>query len=775
MAQAQQQVERGKKRKETRWMPGARREKALAALGQSLRIAGQAGVAFLLSFADVMGIPSGLQAAWLTALSATGESLLWPMGGCVLAFPMRLIWGISPRWETLITLGMMALAPRVIFHRKPWRMSGWTALALSPCLVVSLMGGVPAEMILALATIATGTLAAPVMYRALTVVRGGEHVIALEERVAVGYSAALILAGGGRLMLFWFNLGATGAAAITIYAGMCLGAGAGCIMGLVGGLVLAMQGLPLTLSVCLAMGGFLGGMVQWREQRKLSCACFLAACLLTMLLSGVAALSCAPAAALAAVAIAFLPEGVDQQIREVFLRFHSERSDTDAYCGQLLTRWERTVNAMAEAVPKPHRQEGDHDGPWWQARLCAGCPDEEHCDIITGDKARGRAEEVLAAYMASDEAWAQALEGLRGLGCARLYFLRERMDQLREERRAEDRQLRRAAYEREMITTHLTAMAGAARHFALLSIGGTWWDAANARALRQAAAEMAMPAALIYARRMAGHAQVAWELRPGCPARTAQELCQLTGRTLGVPMEITASQEDRLYLGERPLFTLEVGAATRGMLSDEEQNGDAFYCGALEGGSSLVVLSDGMGHGRYAREESAQAVELMRLCLEAGYTRSQALTAVNGMMLSVTQGERFATVDLLTVNLWNGSCTLDKLGAAGSWLKRGETLTQLTGEALPLGILEEVSSRTSMLKLREGDALVLLTDGVEDAFATTEELEHAIRHALREPSAQSAASALLEATYNPAVLDDRTVLMLRLHRTKEAQAGGKNG
>lgn len=59
MAQAQQQVERSRKKKETRWMPGARREKALEALGMSLRVAGQAGVAFLLSFADVMGTPRG--------------------------------------------------------------------------------------------------------------------------------------------------------------------------------------------------------------------------------------------------------------------------------------------------------------------------------------------------------------------------------------------------------------------------------------------------------------------------------------------------------------------------------------------------------------------------------------------------------------------------------------------------------------------------------------------------------------------------------------------
>lgn len=766
MAQAQQ-VERPRKRKEARWMRGARREQTMAALERSARIAVQAGVALLLSFSDVMGIPSGLQAAWLAALSAAGESLLWPLCGCALAFPLRLLWRIAPRWETLITLGLMALAPRVVFHRRPWRISGWTALSLLPCLGVALSGGVPADILLALATVATGTLAAPVMLRAIEVMRGGEHVAALEERVSVGYTAALILAGGGRLMLFSVNLGALGASVVTVYAGMCLGAGAGCIMGLVSGLVLAMQGLPLTLSVCLAMGGFLGGLVQWRERRRLVCFSFLAACLLTMLLAGVSALGFAPAAVVGAAAVALLPERWDERARAVFLRFGCERSDADAYCGQLLTRWEQTVAAMAEAVPRAKRDTEPHDGAWWRERLCAGCPDAEECDAIESDAAARRAEEVLAAYDATDEGWAQALEGLRGLGCGRLYFLRERMEQMRAERRGEDRQLRRAAYEREMLTTHLTALAGAARHFALLSVGGTWWDMANARALRQAASERATPAALMYARRLSGHAQVAWELRPGAADQLPEELRALTSQTLGVPIEITACQDERLYLGERPPFRLEVGQATRGMQPDEEQNGDAYYLGALEGGTSLVVLSDGMGHGRRAREESTQTVELMRLCLEAGYTRAQAFTAVNGMMLAVTQGERFATVDLLTVNLWNGRSTLDKLGAAGSWLKRGNELTQLTGEALPLGILEEVDSRTSMMKLRPGDALVLMTDGVEDAFPSGSALELAIRQALREPTAQSAAAALLEATYDPSVLDDRTVLVAYFMANKE--------
>ena len=58
----------------------------------------------------------------------------------------------------------------------------------------------------------------------------------------------------------------------------------------------------------------------------------------------------------------------------------------------------------------------------------------------------------------------------------------------------------------------------------------------------------------------------------------------------------------------------------------------------LPDGRFLGALSDGMGHGLHAHMESTRTLELLRLCLQAGYTVEQTLTAVNGMMLSANQG-----------------------------------------------------------------------------------------------------------------------------------------
>ena len=55
-----------------RWMPGDVRQKAGKAAGEMLRFAGRVTPVFLMCFADMMGIPSGLYASYMAALGAMG-------------------------------------------------------------------------------------------------------------------------------------------------------------------------------------------------------------------------------------------------------------------------------------------------------------------------------------------------------------------------------------------------------------------------------------------------------------------------------------------------------------------------------------------------------------------------------------------------------------------------------------------------------------------------------------------------------------------------------
>ena len=65
-------------------------------------------------------------------------------------------------------------------------------------------------------------------------------------------------------------------------------------------------------------------------------------------------------------------------------------------------------------------------------------------------------------------------------------------------------------------------------------------------------------------------------------------------------------------------------------------------------------------------------------------------------------------------------------------------------------------------------ALILLSDGVEDAYENRQSMEEAIRDALTLETAQDAANAILTGAQSgdAAPADDQTVLVLRLIRAR---------
>lgn len=755
-----------------------------AQLATLARWVGEAAPGFLLSMADMLGIPSGLHAAYCASLAALDRPFCRPLLGAAAAMLLRLLSGLDPRWEQLIGMAILLCAPMVVHGRGNLVMMGFTALAVLPTAVAGYFGTTALEMLTASAAAPVSALCAPLMYRGLKALaesgRSGtaRHMDSMEERLCVGFLAAMLLCGGARLLVLGVNAGALLAALLVLLLALYLGAGAGCAAGLIAGVTLALQGLPVMLAVALAMGGFLAGVVHALGRRYLTCTAFLLGGLLPLLLSGTAGMGCGLSMAVGAVSVMLAPRTLYERGQAFFRRFLTSRmAPGDAYAASMLAAWEKTVDAMAMAVPSPVEREAPRDPAWWEQKLCESCPDVACCGCMRTEYAAAKAETVWDCREADEPIWQSALEELRGLGCQRLYHLRQSMDYLRQEDVVQRRSIRRAMDQRDMLVTHLTAMAGAARRFAMLSGGESWWDDRTANRIRRELSDRALPVQLSWVRRVQGHAQAAFELQFITGARKqAEELCVLAGGVIGAPMEVTRVDGDRVSLCEMPLLTAQYGSccASIGLEEDSLASvcGDTAWCGRLQDGRMMAALSDGMGHGERAALASQQTVELLRLCLDAGYTRRQTLTAVNGMMLLSGHGERFTTVDLLTVDLWSGQAALDKLGAAGSWLYQQGTLRQLTGDALPLGIIENVESRECGLRLTDGDAVVLLTDGVEEAFRSKKALEEAIWLALEEDTPELAARSIMQSAAEAdggQRRDDQTVAIIRIRSTGAVQ------
>ncbi len=92
------------------------------------------------------------------------------------------------------------------------------------------------------------------------------------------------------------------------------------------------------------------------------------------------------------------------------------------------------------------------------------------------------------------------------------------------------------------------------------------------------------------------------------------------------------------------------------MAKDGEQcNGDSYSFGKLQSGSYMTIISDGMGSGPQAVQESSAVVELIERFAQSGFSKITAINTINSIMsIKFSQDEKFSTVDLSNIDLYEG-------------------------------------------------------------------------------------------------------------------------
>lgn len=298
-------------------------------------------------------------------------------------------------------------------------------------------------------------------------------------------------------------------------------------------------------------------------------------------------------------------------------------------------------------------------------------------------------------------------------------------------------------------------------------------DPELARACAEALDRARLPVSRIRAYKEGGEARVALGFRRHADRQQREEAVRVLSAELGLTLRLSPEQEggeDELLLCPATRYQLLVGACRRASAEGNGSCGDNHIFRELPGGQYMLAISDGMGHGSKACDESRAAVELLEDYLAAGFEPGAAVMGVNDLLLKREKGEMFATMDLALVDLTRGQLRLLKIGAVQSYIKRGRELIALSGGALPMGIVDALSPFEGETQLQEGDVLVMLSDGVADAAGPQEGwLEKEIGQlALREP--QAAAERLVERAAKRGASDDMTVLVARVFRRTQAPA-----
>ena len=195
----------------------------------------------------------------------------------------------------------------------------------------------------------------------------------------------------------------------------------------------------------------------------------------------------------------------------------------------------------------------------------------------------------------------------------------------------------------------------------------------------------------------------------------------------------------------------------------ESVSGDNFSVLPLETGEFMVALSDGMGTGEAAGEESETVMALLEQMIEAGFKPETAIKLINSSLVLNSEKQTFSTIDMGLINLFTGICEFIKIGAAASFIKRENWVETITSTTLPIGMFGNVDYDTVSKKLYEGDIIIMLTDGVLDCIEAEnkEAFLEAMLMNIKSSNPQEIANKILEQTLsqrNYVPLDDMTVI-----------------
>ncbi len=141
-------------------------------------------------------------------------------------------------------------------------------------------------------------------------------------------------------------------------------------------------------------------------------------------------------------------------------------------------------------------------------------------------------------------------------------------------------------------------------------------------------------------------------------------------------------------------------------------SGDSFSFFAMDDGVYHVCLSDGMGSGSRANQESEMVVDLLQKFLEAGFRKETAIKLMNSAMVLQGEENSYSTLDYATIDLYTGQMELIKIGGAVTFIKRGEEVECIEDGTLPAGADVRMEVESVKKQLGNGEFLVMVTDGV---------------------------------------------------------------
>ncbi len=191
---------------------------------------------------------------------------------------------------------------------------------------------------------------------------------------------------------------------------------------------------------------------------------------------------------------------------------------------------------------------------------------------------------------------------------------------------------------------------------------------------------------------------------------------------------------------------------------DMSANGDSYTIFHLLE-NQYFALSDGMGVGMNAHDDSSLTLNVVKQLMSNGISLKDTLHSVNALLKIKNQSDMFTTLDMVEVSLVAGIATFIKYGACPSYIIRDQHIIEVINQSLPIGIVSPIDISIKKEKLVENDMIIMITDGFTAGFG--EFLKDNL-YLIKDEHPKDIASLLMHLSSGENNGDDMSIIVLKL-------------
>lgn len=145
------------------------------------------------------------------------------------------------------------------------------------------------------------------------------------------------------------------------------------------------------------------------------------------------------------------------------------------------------------------------------------------------------------------------------------------------------------------------------------------------------------------------------------------------------------------------------------LTNPEHKSGDVYSIFQFKD-NYILMICDGMGNGERAYESAKLISSLFQKFILSGMMMEEAITCINYLV----QSECFSTMDVMFINPSIEKAYLLKSAACPTYIIRNHELIEIQGNALPLGIIDNIDISLQEINLNDQDIYLLVSDGISE-------------------------------------------------------------